>query len=93
MGIIVIIAWMIGLALWGIPALVVGFVIASLPNKFHCIALLVSAGILLAFLMRMHSADGWSKLPGLLYLIVLPVAAIAAIPVGIERAVRRRENS
>lgn len=86
------VAWMIVLALWGIPALVVGFVIASLPNKFHVIALLVSAGTLLAFLMSMHSADGWSKLPGLLYLIVLPVTVATLLPIGIVRLVRKREN-
>lgn len=84
---------MIVLGLWGIPALVVGFVIASLPNKFHLFVLFVSAGILIVYLLSMQGADGWSKLPQLLYLIVLPVAVITLIPVGIVRAVRERENA
>lgn len=86
-------AWMIILALWGIPALVVGFVIASLPSKFHLIALSISTGILIVFLVNMHGGDGWPKLPSLLYVIVPPVVVTSLIPIGIVRLVRSREDS
>lgn len=84
--------WLIALAFWGIPALTVGAIIASLPNRFHLTALLASVSTLTLGLFKFYGDDFWPRLPMFACLIILPVILVAFIPIDIERLVRRRKG-